>query len=603
MKRRKAKSDCQQTFEGHRKRPKCTFLLLLLAFMALQEVILSVKARRIPEKPPVPDDCSSTPFENGLSLTCSLSAINSADERTNFSVVPSEHTLALTVRCRDSTLSQLEAEGFKSLRHLKRLTLDGCHLRSIPARAFWGLTKLRTLSIKTRNAGVLSISSDAFLGLEDLENLDLSGNYIRYLSPNALCPLQGLQTLNLSRNEIGGLADLGNSMHCIEKVSSVDLSYNQLPFFAGFTAMMKLQELRLSNNKIRDIKKDALIKHPNLKFIDLSNNRLSSLPEDVFATSRNLKWVSLSNNSLAFLPNDLFKEPSQSLEVLDLSGNLIPTLTAPLLSNLQSLTSLDLSRNEIVSIGSAAALKGLNELKSLKLAHNKLARLPVLSLSSLRSLVLSHNDIGGRLSPTRIFSRLPLLSHLLLDNNQIDELPSQVFVNSTKITVLDLSHNKIRGNVPNAINQLQSLQSLSLSKNKLNVLSKLRLPALWRLQASGNRIDNVSKSHFNSLPSLQVLDLSNNRIETVEKGTFGTNKPLKAVRLDENKLKRIEGLFTGLPNLSWLNVSANEISVFDYGMIPKTLQWLDKSMNFKFGCLINASFLISLILLLLNRSS
>ena len=42
--------------------------------------------------------------------------------------------------------------------HLRKLVLDGCHLREIPERAFWGLPKLRSLTITTRNAGVLKVN-------------------------------------------------------------------------------------------------------------------------------------------------------------------------------------------------------------------------------------------------------------------------------------------------------------------------------------------------------------------------------------------------------------------------------------------------------------
>jgi Leucine-rich repeat (LRR) protein len=587
MKRKKISAHEKRLhYEGqnHRKKRKrpcegaiiSLVLSLGLTLLGCEQLAWPVSAQIAP---PIPDDCVSSTFENGLALTCSLSAINSANEKTNFSVVPNDHTLSLTVKCRDSALSSLDPMGFISLKHLKRLTLEGCHLRAIPAQAFFGLTKLRTLNIKTRNAGVLSVSSDAFLGLEDLENLDLSGNYIRYLSPNALCPLQGLQTLNLSRNEIASLADLGNSLDCLHKVKSVDLSFNQISFYAGLTAMDKLQELRLGNNRIRDIKKDAMRKHSQLRFVDFNNNRLASLPEDIFDYSRDLKWISLSNNSLNFLPSNVFKIPADSLEVLDLSGNQLRTLSPPLLSNLKSLTSLDLSNNEIVSLDSPGTLGGLDQLQSLKLDNNKLARLTPLSLPSLRSLSLSHNEIGGRLTPTRLLSRMPLLSHLLLDHNQIEELPSQIFSNSSRITVLDLSHNRLRGNVPYAISLLHNLQSLSLSHNKLNDLSQVQLPALWRLQVSENRISNISKSHFKNLPALQVLDLSDNRITEIENDAFGENKPLKAIRLDGNKLSRMDGLFHDLPNLSWLNVSANQISVFDYGMLPKSLLWLDIHQN------------------------
>ena len=64
-------------------------------------------------EPPVPDDCKARPFEDGLALDCTLSAINSAEEKTNFSVLPAQHTRGLTVRCSDPALSQLEPDGLR----------------------------------------------------------------------------------------------------------------------------------------------------------------------------------------------------------------------------------------------------------------------------------------------------------------------------------------------------------------------------------------------------------------------------------------------------------------------------------------------------------
>ena len=76
--------------------------------------------------PPVPDDCKASPYEEGRALVCSLSAINSPEEKTNFAVIPSVNTLSLTIRCRNDLPSQLEADGFRSLGQLRKLTLDGC---------------------------------------------------------------------------------------------------------------------------------------------------------------------------------------------------------------------------------------------------------------------------------------------------------------------------------------------------------------------------------------------------------------------------------------------------------------------------------------------
>ena len=82
---------------------------------------------------------------------------------------------------------------------------------------------------------------------------------------------------------------------------------------------------------------------------------------------------------------------------------------------------------------------------------------------------------------------------MLLDNNNLEELPRRIFANSSSITVLDLSGNRLRS-VPEAVNDLARLQSLALSRNLIESLTELRLSSLWRLQASGNRVLIVDTS-------------------------------------------------------------------------------------------------------------
>lgn len=467
--------------------------------------------------------------------------------------------------------------------HLRKLVLDGCHLREIPERAFWGLPKLRSLTITTRNAGVLKVDSDAFLGLERLEELNLSGNHVRYLAPNALCPVGStLRTLNLSRNEISSLSDLGqSSLACSAALKSVDLSRNRISIVSAdqLASWGGLEELRVNDNKIRGVKDNVFRAcAASLKFVDFSNNELASLPETLLAGATALRRIALSNNSLETLPAALFRSQSQSLEVIDLSGNRLSTLRAPLLGNLPLLATLDLSSNQLESIESPAALRGLKSLQSLKLGRNRLTRLPNFpSLPSLRYLVLSHNFLD-KLN-NRLLYKVPSLSHLLLDDNRLEELPERFFANTSRLTVLDLSANRLSGEIPAAVNALRNLQSFAIGGNRVDNLSQLSLSALWRLQASGNRLKNVSAVQLNGLPALQVLDLSDNRIASIEKGAFAANKPLQAIRLDGNRLSRMGGLFHDLPNLNWLNVSDNQIAIFDYGMVPKTLTWLDVHRN------------------------
>ena len=51
------------------------------------------------------------------------------------------------------------------------------------------------------------------------------------------------------------------------------------------------------------------------------------------------------------------------------------------------------------------------------------------------------------------------------------------------------------------------------------------------------------------------------------------------MRLDGNRLKGIENIFNTLPSLTWLNVSANRLTEFDYAMLPRSLVWVDLHKN------------------------
>ena len=528
--------------EGRRR--CCSTLHHQIQFLILSLLLVALAS----SEPPVPDDCQSRTFEDGgLALDCSLSAINSDAEKTNFSVLPSEHTKSLTVKCRDPILSQLEADGLRSLRHLKSLTLDGCHLRSIPSRAFGGLTNLVSLTVVTRNAGVLVIEADAFAGLPNLETLDLSGNYIRHVSPGALCALTKLSSLNLSKNELSSMSDLGIDGNSCGgggmPVKILDMSSNALNSLTGdgLSKWPQLQELKLSNNYLRGLDKTTFslgAASRNLRLIDLSNNQLNGLHRSLFkgGNLRHLDTLILANNTFTQLPDTLFDEVT-ALKELDLSGNFLTSITSRLLNRLHDIQHLDLSQNEIENIH-AQAFSGLKRLKYLRLDSNRLSKIPKGLLRScgeaIQTLVLSDNAIT-RLS-SQLFANLAILSHLGLDKNLLEDLPNSLFANTSNLKVLDLSHNRFTM-IPEAVNvsALQSLQSLSLSGNLVSSLGNLQMPSLWRLEVSDNRLSNVTSTNLGGLPGLQVLDLSNNQITTIEKAAFGLNRPLKALRLDSNR--------------------------------------------------------------------
>ena len=561
-------------------------ILTLLAVLATTEAFYEA-----------PDDCDwdfieeERGFAGGVSLTCHLSAINSHLEKTNFSVIPNDGTRKLTVKCKETSLSNLEIRGFANLQHLEELVIDSCRIEHIPALAFDGLTRLKSLKIHTRFANEFSMASESLAGLTSLQNLDLSGNGIRSMPPDELCHLPSLTSLNLSNNQMGSLADLGLlTSNCrLLRLEKLDLSSNEITTLHSYILneyWPQLKTLNLKNNFVRHVESVdsvASVHKCSLNYFDLSNNQINTLPPNMLHKCHDLKTINLANNTLTSLDTGFF-DNLKRLERLDLSGNRLVTLTGRQTRDLISLVTLDLSNNQItLLVESSLTFESMaSTLQILKLNNNRLKTIEAKvfqSLANLKELDLSRNELA--LIDKLTLSGLSRLTHLILAHNDINSLHEEAFNYVPEILVLDLSDNKLRQS-PGALKSLTKLQTLDLSFNGLDDLSNasfLNLSTLWRLQLNGNNLKNITKSLLAQLQSLQILDLSSNVISSVEIGSFDNNQKLRALRLDSNNLSKMEGLFGTLSNLMWLNMSTNALVNFDYSLLPTSLRWLDISHN------------------------
>ena len=540
--------------------------------------------------------------EEGVSLVCRLRTINSELENTNFSVIQPQHTVKLRLECSDALFfqSSLNSGSFRSLSELKDLEIEFCKIGNLSSGAFAGLRDLRNLSVRTHNTDwssmALEVHQHAFNeDMGRLERLDLSQNNIWNMPDGVICPLHSLEHLNLTNNRIRSIsgfqfgatvasANLSPSQRCGGNLKVFDLSNNSVETLppSALSGLTRLQYLSLEGNGMTVLADRALEGLVALKMLNLANNKLSTLPPELFADTKDLHQLHLQNNSINVLAPGLLGDLSQ-LVALDLSSNELTSewVNANTFTGLLRLIVLNLSHNRINKLDSAV-FRDLYALQILRLEDNAITSIPentFASLYNLHTLILSDNKLTTIHSYT--FNGLYVLSLLSLENNDIETIHAEALKNSSSLQDLHLNGNKLY-EVPAALKDVPTLKTLDLGDNHIASVDNTTFASLqhvYGLRLTENNIVNISKGVFDKMASLKILNLSFNKIRKVEPSAFDGNLNLHAIRLDGNYLTDITGLFAKLPNLQWLNISDNQLEVFDYSLIPTGLKWLDIHAN------------------------
>uniref|UniRef100_A0A2C9VMS5 Leucine-rich repeat-containing N-terminal plant-type domain-containing protein n=1 Tax=Manihot esculenta TaxID=3983 RepID=A0A2C9VMS5_MANES len=176
------------------------------------------------------------------------------------------------------------------------------------------------------------------------------------------------------------------------------------------------------------------------------------------SSPKKLSLGSCGLNDTEFLNQGVFK--LKQLQELDISYNDISGSLPSCLANMTSLQSLHLSSNNFVGNISLYPFNRLTNLEYLDLSHN-LFQIPV-SLG----IDLSCNKLIGQI-PIQIgyLNEIHVLN--LSHNNLNGKIPAS-FSNLSQIESLDLSHNNLQGNIPSQLTELDFLEVFNVSCNDLS---------------------------------------------------------------------------------------------------------------------------------------
>ncbi|HOB51593.1 MAG TPA: FG-GAP-like repeat-containing protein [Acidobacteriota bacterium] len=337
--------------------------------------------------------------------------------------------------------------------------------------------------------------------------------------PSELADLPELDYLDLADNHLSGelpFTCLGSG--CLGQVSQVYLSNNELT--GAIPPVDDVAYLYLNDNQLSGLLPEFIGEgHP--MEMDLSGNQLSgSLDPEYFQNNPSIIFLNLGHNAFTgILPEFYYDFGSCPLQVVILNNNQLDGGIPSSWGDMGELVQLDLSHNQL-SGTIPAELTFLTGIVSINLGENQLTgSMPAFASwihPMLRDLRLNANELSGEI-PSEIGTLD--LRHLALGSNQLSGSIPESFTNlPLDLEYMNLSGNLLSGTIPPFDSEAKqpALRELYLNDNQFNGSIPTNLftefPGLQRLDLSMNRLSGDIPSVVGNAVNLRQLHLNGNTL-------------------------------------------------------------------------------------------
>ncbi|KAH7538401.1 hypothetical protein FEM48_Zijuj03G0195600 [Ziziphus jujuba var. spinosa] len=406
---------------------------------------------------------------------------------------------------------------------LRYLELGACELKSTILNGFlYDLVRLEYLGLNRNN--IEGVISSAFQNLTSLVQLKMSGNSLEGEIPTFMGNLASLVYLDLSYNSLEG--EIPSSLGNLTSIVDLDLYSNSLEgeIPSSLGNLTSIVHLDFSSNRLGGEIPSSLGDLTSIVSLYFVNNSLEGEIPSTLANLCNLEEIYLSDNKFDGKVLNAFDSLSSgclsnSLRSIDLSRNSFSGQLTDQIVEFKNLVYLSLRDNKIsgpipVSFGKLSALQlcHLTQLQIMDFADNNLSG--IVPKCFINFKVMAKKQVSGYSSYYSFY--YPFFNGYLEDaylvikgkENQYDRILPLVHY-------LDLSSNKLTGEIPQQLTALQGLISLNLSRNFL----KGRIPdsignMVWleSLDFARNQLSGVIPPSLSSLTFLSYLNLSYNNL-------------------------------------------------------------------------------------------
>jgi len=455
-----------------------------------------------------------------------------------------------------------------NLTSLVTLDLSGNHFNSeLP---HWLFNLSRDVSyLKLKDNSFYGEIPSSLFNYQNLEYLDLSGNMFSGSVPFTLGNLTYLVVLKIGYNSFSGtIFDLHFSR--LHNLQVLHLSNTRFHFNPEWIPLFQLKRLYLDDTNQGPQFPPWIYTQKSLSTLYMSSSKISFVEEEKFwgLIAGIDEGIDLSNNSIS---GDISNVLLNSKYIWLSHNNFTGTL--PHLS--PEVEYVDLSHNSFT--GSIPhSWKDLKHLLFISLWNNNLFGevLENLSWSTYLLVInLEKNEFSGNI-PNNMSKNLEVV--ILRSNKFQGSIPSQIFLLSSLIH-LDLAHNKLSGSMPHILYNTTEMITHYYPVPLFNLDGNIYLYAKGRVyesrldlsrrtvDLSANKISGEIPSELFRLIEVQTLNLSYNHLTGTIPKTIGGMKNLESLDLSNNKLfGEIPQNMVALSFLSYLNLSCNNFS----GQIP-----------------------------------
>ncbi|XP_027922960.1 receptor-like protein EIX2 [Vigna unguiculata] len=465
------------------------------------------------------------------------------------------------------------------LSSLRTLSLSNNQLSGNPFESLRSLSKLSNLDIGYNHfEGV--VTEDHLTNLTSLSDLYAPGNNLTLKVGTNWHPTFQLTYLDMSSWQLS--SNFPSWIQSQDKLDYLAMPntgiLDSIPYWFWKT-FSQASFLNLSHNHIHGELQTTLKNPISIITVDLSANKLSGKFPSL---SNGVGFLDLSSNSFSKSMDDFLckgQEKPMKLEFLNLASNNLSGEIPDCWDIWPYLLDVNLQNNNFVG-NIPQSMSSLIELESLSIRKNLLSGTFPTILKKTNKLILldlGENNFSGTI-PTWVGERFLDMKVLILRSNRFsDHIPNKI-CDMSLLQVLDLAQNNLTGNIPTCFNSLKTMTQMNKNYIVISVRLWLKgrgdeyknfLGLVTSIDLSNNKLVGEIPREVTDLNGLMFLNLSHNQLSGHIPQNIGNMGSLLSIDFSRNELSgEIPPTISNLSFLSMLDLSYNHLN----GKIPTGTQ-------------------------------